>query len=123
MADDAKPLLLVDLNGIDEDTSLNDLVAELDAIEGISARTTLDGKLVIENDAPAHTFAFAGDTSGVLAALGVNTFFTGRGALDMGVQQAVRDDPAKFAASLGGVGADSSNAIQLASFLDRPLES
>jgi flagellar hook-associated protein 1 FlgK len=114
--------IYVDLNGMDEDTSLDDIVAALDAIEGLSASTTLDGKLVLDSDSPDQTFAFANDTSGVLAALGVNTFFSGRGALDMGVQKTLLDDPAKFAASLGGVGSDSSNAINLASFLDKPLE-
>ena len=115
--------IFVDLNGLDGDTSLEDLVAEIDAVDGVSARLTIDGRIDIQNDTATHTFAFANDTSGVLAALGVNTFFSGRGALNMGVQQTVADDPAKFAASLTGVGVDSSNALELASFLDRPLES
>ena len=108
---------------MDDDTSLEDLVADIDAVDGVSARLTIDGRIDIETDTATHTYAFANDTSGVLAALGVNTFFSGRGALNMGVQQTVSDDPAKFAASLTGVGVDSSNALELASFLDRPLES
>ncbi|MCG8585646.1 MAG: flagellar hook-associated protein FlgK, partial [Pirellulales bacterium] len=77
----------------------------------------------LESQSADQSFAFANDTSGVLAALGINTFFSGRGALDMGVDQQLLDDPSKFAASLGGIGVDSDNAVQLASFLDRPLDS
>ncbi|MCG8587119.1 MAG: flagellar hook-associated protein FlgK, partial [Pirellulales bacterium] len=75
----------VDLNGLDEDTSLEDLVAAIDAVSGISATITLDGKVTLESQSADQSFAFANDTSGVLAALGINTFFSGRGALDMGV--------------------------------------
>mgnify|MGYP002623488001 FL=1 len=85
-------------------------------------RTSSRG-LVIEADSPNVEFAFAADTSGVLAALGIGTFFTGTGSGDIGVSDVVRDNPAKFAASAGGIGADTDQAVELGSFLDRPLES
>lgn len=112
----------VDLNGFDEDTSLNDLAAALDAVDGLSAEVTPTGKLHLESDAPDTTFAFDHDTSGVLAALGLNTFFSGDSATNLNVNAVVADDPTKFAASAGGVGEDADNAVQLAAFLDRPLE-
>jgi flagellar hook-associated protein 1 FlgK len=57
----------------------------------------------------------------VLAALGVNTFFTGTTAVDIGVSGVLKTDPGKFAASRGGIGEDPDNAIRLAAFLDEPL--
>ena len=59
----------------------------------------------------------------MLAALGINTFFTGNDARSIGVNQAVANDPATFAASSGGVGADTNVAVSLANFLDQPLDS
>ncbi|OHB80984.1 MAG: flagellar hook-associated protein FlgK [Planctomycetes bacterium RBG_16_64_10] len=113
----------VDLDGLDRDTTFADLVTALDAIDGISATITSTGNLTIRSDSAASEFAFAADTSGVLAALGINTFFQGTAALDLGVNQVLVDDPAKFAASRGGIGHDADNAIQLAAFADQPLES
>ena len=118
-------------NGLDDDTTLNDLAAALDAIDGISATITSAGKLEITSDSNDTEFAFDGDTSGVLAALGLNTFFTGSTARDIGVNGELRGlgNEAKFAASGGGLGTrtDSANALgslevpgQVARFGGRP---
>lgn len=115
--------VLVDLNGLGKDTSLNDLKDALDAVDGISVSITTNGGLTITSDSPDLEFAFAGDTSGVLAALGLNTFFTGSNARDLAVNTVVRQDPAKFAASRGGIGADTANAIAMANFIDYPIAS
>lgn len=53
--------------------------------------TILDNKLVIESDpaaVPPVEFAVGTDTTGLMAGLGINTFFTGSGASDI----AVRDE-------------------------------
>lgn len=113
----------VDLNGLDADDSLESLVASLDAVDGISATITPERRLKITSDSPNVSFSFGNDTSGALAALGVNTFFSGRGARDIDVQSALKTDPSKFAASTGGVGVDSHNAEALAKFLNTPLSS
>lgn len=113
----------VDLNGFDSDTSLNDLAAALDAVAGISAQIDTSRRLVLASDSSNLEFSFADDTSGALAALGLNTFFTGSTAADLGVSDVLLADPAKFAASDGGVGAGTGNAALLADFLDRPLDS
>jgi flagellar hook-associated protein 1 FlgK len=113
----------VDLNGLGGDTTLADLAATLDAIDGISACVTPDGKLAISSDSSQQEFAFGGDTSGVLAALGLNTFFSGSSASSLGVNEVLQEDPAKFAASRGGIAADTENAVELAAFLDQPIES
>lgn len=111
------------LNGLDDDTTLESLQQQLDAIDGLAAKMTPTRGLSLSSESPNVSFAFAKDTSGVLAALGLSTFFTGSTASDIGISQIVRDNPAKFAASSGGIGNDSDNAVALAGFLDRPLES
>lgn len=115
--------VFIDLDGLDDDdTSLTDLAAAINAINGITATITPTRNLSITSDSPDQQIAFKNDTSGVLAALGLNTFFIGRDARDIGVSQTLKDDPAKFAASTSGVGPDSSNAILLAQFADQRLE-
>jgi flagellar hook-associated protein 1 FlgK len=114
--------ILIDLESSGDATTLAELAGELDAIEGISAGVSAAGRLNIQSDSADTQFAFSRDTSGVLAALGINTFFKGSHAFDLGVSQFLTDDPAKFAASRGGIGEDADNAIELVSFLDKPLE-
>jgi flagellar hook-associated protein 1 FlgK len=115
----------IDLDGMDEDTTLASLAQQLDAVDGISASITATGTLQLSADSTDIEFSFSGDTSGVLAALGLNTFFTGSTAGSIGVNSEVKgiDNAGKFAASLGGIGQDSKNAERMATFLDQPLES
>jgi flagellar hook-associated protein 1 FlgK len=111
----------IDLDGLDNDTTLTALAAQLDAIDGLAASITPDGRLEVRGDAPEVAFAFAGDTSGVLAALGLSTFFTGTRASDIGIQSTVRSDPRTLAISQGGVGLDTQNGAALANLLTAPL--
>jgi len=105
--------IFVDLNDLGDDTTLDDLTAALDAVDGISAATTPTGKLTITSGSGEQQFAFANDTSGILAALGLNTFFTGSTAPGLGVNQIVAEDPGKFAASRNGIGVDTEIAAEL----------
>ena len=109
------------LNGLEDDLTLDGLRAVLDGVEGIQAEITPSRGLTVRADSALVEFAFAGDSSGVLAALGLGTFFTGSGASDMGINSFIRHDPSKFAASKSGIGGDSDNAADLAAFLDREL--
>jgi len=111
----------VDLNGLDDDTTLANLAAQLDGVSGISAAVNAERRLVITSDSADQEFAFANDTSGALAALGVNTFFVGNDARSLGINAEIARDPAKFAASGGGIGEDTAVAIELAAFQDRAL--
>jgi len=78
--------------GFDDDTSLEDIRAQLDAIDGLGATITPEGRLDIQTD--AHTrFSFADDDSDFLAVTGVNSFFTGTGASDISVREALVEDP------------------------------
>jgi flagellar hook-associated protein 1 FlgK len=111
----------IDLNGLGTETTLDDLAAALNAIDGITATIDADRRLSIASDSPAIDFSFGDDTSGVLAALGIGTFFTGTHAYDIGISQPVRDNPATFAASANGVSEDTEVAERLANLISAPL--
>ena len=89
-------------------TTLSDLCNEINTAATnigapITASITTDGKLKIDA-ASGYTFAFSDDTSNVLAALGINTFFTGSNASNMGVNDIIGVNQNNIAA--GQVGSD-----------------
>lgn len=94
-------------------TSLEDIATAINQIEGLSAKIDAYGRLEIKSTDANVEFAFGEDTSGVLSALGLNTFFTGSSASDIGVNAMLAKDPGKFAASQNGVGYDVDNAVGL----------
>ncbi len=68
--------------------------------------------------------AFANtDTSGVLAAVGMNTFFAGSGVSDIAVCSAISSTPSRVATSLGADMTDNANALRLAGVQDEALSS
>ncbi|HTN02096.1 MAG TPA: flagellar hook-associated protein FlgK, partial [Planctomycetaceae bacterium] len=107
----------IDLDGIGTDTSLTDLKNAIDAVPNLTATITTDGRLRIAS-AAGYEFSFSNDTSGVLASLGINTFFTGSSSGDIGVNQVVVDDPRYLATGRGGGPSDNSNAVALAQLPD-----
>jgi len=114
------------INGFDEDTTLSSLAAQLDAIDGLEASVTSSGALHLAAESSDVDFAFSGDTSGVLAALGINTFFTGSTAASLGVNSELTGAVAnagKFAVSLEGIGIGAGNAERLAAFPDLTIAS
>jgi len=113
----------VQLNGLEEDTTFEGLIAALDAIEGLSAERAGNGQLLLRSESEDYEFTFANDSSGILAALGINTFFTGTAGSDIRVHEALDQDAGKLAVSLSGVGHDTENGQRLAQFLTTPLES
>ena len=113
----------VDLTGLGKDTTFQSLTQSLNSISGLSASIGADGKLTISSSSADEEFAFANDNSGTLAALGINTFFSGSSAADLGVNSVLQQDPGKFAASQGGIGQDTNNAQLLANFANQPIVS
>lgn len=83
----------IDLDGIDnsglpgfaDDTSAEDIRASIDGIDGINASFDSSGRMQISADA-GFSFSFSEDTSGALAVMGVNSFFTGDNASDIDVR-------------------------------------
>jgi flagellar hook-associated protein 1 FlgK len=110
----------VPLLGPGHTSTLNSLAAAINQISGISAQVS-DGRLSITTANANTQFSFGNDTSGTLAALGINTFFTGSKADTIGVNGTLTSDSTKFAASSGGVATDTNNAQTLANFLTQPL--
>lgn len=114
--------VIVQLEGEDDDTTLQSLVAELDALDGLTASSNVYRELELGVESSNIEFSFKNDTSGVLAALGINTFFEGSSAADIAVADLIRDTPEYFAASTTGVAQDTDNAVRLASLHSTPLE-
>ncbi len=114
----------VNLGGLGRPTTLSSLVEAINAqVEGVRAEINYEKGVTLRTLSADDELAFANDTSGVLAALGLNVFFTGIGARDISISAEITRDPAKFAASRGGVGTDTLNAIQLSQLIDTPLAS
>ena len=100
--------------------SLDDLVNEINvalAVPNATAATTPANRLQIAADG-GHAVSFSEDSSGVLAALGINTFFSGSNAADIDVDAAVIADPGRVAARLDHVPGSNDNAIALANLQD-----
>ncbi|MDR1957697.1 MAG: flagellar hook-associated protein FlgK [Planctomycetaceae bacterium] len=95
--------------------TLQGLADAINSVDGVTARITTDNRLEIQVESEDVEFAFSDDTSGVLAALGINVFFTGADAKTIGINSLMLQDPGKFAASSGGIGHDTGNAEFLAS--------
>ena len=70
--------------------TLEDVQAALDGLEGLSA-TILDGKLQLKAD-EGYDFAFGTDTTGLWAALGINTFFEGDSSGALAINMTVRSN-------------------------------
>jgi len=115
--------VVVDLNGLDGDASLSSLAAQLDAVDGVVAEVTGNNRLRIAAESSETELGFGGDNSGLLAALGINTFFTGSRARDLAVNAVLQADVAKFAAATDGIGVGSANAEQLVALFDRGVDS
>lgn len=97
---EVRTVIEVDLDGIDntgaagfgDDSSLASIVADLNSIPNLNAEITAAGELRVYTDA-GFDVNFENDSSGVLATLGVNTYFTGTDAGDIRVRQALQDEP------------------------------
>ncbi|MGP1347107.1 MAG: flagellar hook-associated protein FlgK [Phycisphaerales bacterium] len=117
--------IFVDLDGInasgeagyEDDSTLESIVAELNAIPNLNASITAEGKLSMTT-ATGYMVSFAKDSSNLMATLGVNSYFTGTDATNIGVRADLAADP-----SLLSVGFEGSNetALALANLRDKPL--
>jgi flagellar hook-associated protein 1 FlgK len=107
-------LVQVDLDGAGgNDTTLESLRASLDAVAGITA-SDVGGKLRIAADTTDVEISFSQDGSGTLAALGINSFFAGRDASDIAVNQAIKGRPQLLAAARNGEKGDNQTALAIA---------
>ncbi len=107
--------------GVSQNTSLDSLTAELDGIAGIKASIDHQGRLQINSDDANVEFYFSDDTSGALAALGINSFFTGTRLGNLGVSETIQQNPGKLSTSTGGIGKDTEAILGLAGLEQRAL--
>ena len=107
-------LIQVDLDGLNgNDTSLSSLAAALDGVSGINANAA-GNRLNVAVDSELLEFSFSQDSSGVLASLGVNTFFTGADAGDIAVNATIKSRPTLLAAAKNGEPGDNQTALAIA---------
>jgi len=104
------------------DTTLTSLKGELAGINGVNA-TVANGKLTISAANPGQQITFSQDSSGTLAALGINTFFTGSGASTIAVNSTVANNPALLAAAKNGDTGDNQTATAIANLDTTPVAS
>ncbi len=105
------------------DATLDSVAASIDAIAGLSARINSEGRLEVNADSPFASFTFGEDTSGFVAAVGLNTFFVGNGALGIDVNPLLRTSSDYLAISSDGMSQDTQTLVNLIDLVDRPLES
>src|SRR5687768_2573017 len=107
-------LVQVDLDGAGgNDTTLASLRAAIDGVADVSAMD-LGGRLKVDADSSDVEVSFSQDSSGVLAALGINSFFTGKNASDIAVNEAIKSRPQLLAAAKNGEKGDNQTALAIA---------
>lgn len=119
----------VDLDGITstgapgtaDDSSLASITASLDGIANLNATINPDGTLKIDA-ASGFTVSFGEDTSGALAVLGVNTYFTGRDATNIDVRAELQRTPGLLATGqvINGSRNDNAGALAIAGLRTTP---
>jgi len=77
--------------GFGDDTSAEDIRAALDAIPGLTATFTPEGRLDLRADT-GFDFSISDDSSGAPAVLGLNAYFTGTDAADIGIRADLKAD-------------------------------
>lgn len=113
----------------DPPTTLESLAAAInDADIGVTASITSDRRIALTAD-DGRTFTFGQDgerarpdTSGVLAALGVNTLFTGSNARDLAINPTVSDNLELLAAATSFQPGDGTTALGIAELSATPVD-
>jgi flagellar hook-associated protein 1 FlgK len=114
-------LVKVDLDGLNgDDTTLDSLAASLNGVGDVSAAISA-GKLTIKASSSAVDVSFSQDSSGTLAALGINSFFAGTDATSIAVNDVVKNNPALLAAAQNGQPTDNQTAIAIAAMETQPV--
>lgn len=114
----------VDLDSINpaSNTTLTSLAASLDAVANLTAGVTAGKALQLSADSADFEISFSEDSSGVLAALGVHSVFSGSEAADIAVDATLAANPRYLAAAQGHLPGDNRNALAMASLRDLRLE-
>lgn len=110
------------LPGYTDDTTPENIRAALGSIPGLSATFDAEGKLQV-NAQTGFSFSFSDDTSGALAVMGVNGFFTGSSASDINVRSELQADPSKLQVGriVDGKFVENATALELAKLQSKTL--
>ena len=111
----------LDAIAVPADTTLNSLVASINTVTGVTATITPDGRLQIASNGSDLAISFSDDSSGVLAALGINTFFSGHNAGDIDVNPIVQQNPGMVSAATGHVPGSNGTALGIAGLRDQAI--
>ncbi|HEY8748199.1 MAG TPA: flagellar hook-associated protein FlgK [Tepidisphaeraceae bacterium] len=117
---DTSTLVQVSLTGSGSDTTLNSLAASLNGVNGVVANVN-GGTLSISAASSNTEISFSQDSSGVLASLGMNNFYTGTDATNIAVSQTLMAQPQMLAAAKNGQPDDNQTALAIAAMGTQPI--
>jgi flagellar hook-associated protein 1 len=102
-----------------DNDSLNDIISRINTASGgsVTAGLSLESGLTL-TAAAGYEISFSDDSSGVLAALGVNTFFDGFNAATIAVNETLESSPDLLAVAAGHVSGSNTTAINIAQLQD-----
>lgn len=121
--------IFLDLDGVDAttglpgtatDTTYDDVRASINSVANITATINAEGRLIIQAD-PNYTIHFQDDTSGALAILGINTYFTGKDGADIAVHDDIRANPTRI--TTGAELGQNQNALAISDLRSKQLDS
>jgi flagellar hook-associated protein 1 FlgK len=122
----------VDLDGITnagtpgtaDDSSVASIAASLNGVSNLTASVNPDGTLKI-GAASGYTFSFSEDSSGALAVMGVNSYFSGKDGTDIDVRASLKAQPRllSIGRTVGGNPSDNGTALALAGLRDQTFDS
>jgi len=127
VTDDATGVRTTHRIDVDGDAmSLDDLIDEINVGAGlpgagVTASRGAANQLVL-TAASGASVTFSDDSSGALAALGVNTFFTGSSAADIDVNSRLVANGALLAAAAGHIAGSNGTALAIADLQAKPLD-
>lgn len=120
----------IDLSGLNGNSTFSDLADTINnqilasGLSGVAVDVT--GTAIRFSALNDHAFGFSDDTSGILACLGINTFFQGSGAGSIEVNPALNDRDFIAAGRIGSGGeytkGDNTNSIAIAELQYSPVE-
>ncbi|MBL4700887.1 MAG: flagellar hook-associated protein FlgK [Phycisphaeraceae bacterium] len=111
----------IDLDGIGTDSTLTDVLTQLNSVANLTASLTPNGRLLIETSGDQYEVTFSEDSTGFLATAGINTFFTGSSSADISINSVLLNDTNMLAVAQNHVDGDNSNALAIAAMRTDPI--
>ena len=113
----------VDADGLGAESTVDSIVAELNAISNLTASTNPNQTVTIGPASEDFEWFVTEDDTGLLASLGINTFFSGTDSRTLSVNSLVADDVRLIAAAQSYAAGDNTNMGLLAALAETPVES